>query len=248
MAVFRWPARLRSWPPAKLNLAVMGAAYLIFGFSLLLQSHRWGSTPAYHILLAIFRAQTWGALFILSGASLGVSAWQHGHRRWLVVASLMLAFTLTTGWALAFVVRYLTSPNTTPETWVSWAVFDYLLLKIAISIDHPVPAPPSAGPQIEDFRQAVDDALAAAAEDQRAVLMRALSAWSDKSRDAVSTACAAYGQALRAIIPAGAMPAGDLAQQAIDEARNALLLAEEAYQRATGQPVTGQSARHQDPP
>jgi len=59
--------------------------------------------------------------------------------------------------------------------------------------------------------------------------MRSLAAWSGKSRDAVSAACAAYGQALRAAVPAGAMPAsGDLARQAISEARNALLRAEEA--------------------
>ena len=226
----------------KLNLSVMSAVFVIFGLSLIFQAHRWGSTPAYHVLLLIFRAPVWGILFLLSGAGMGAAAWKY-ERRWAVIAALTVAFCLTTGWMLAFVARYLTSGSTTPETWVSWAVFDFLLLRVAVSIDHSAPAPPSAGPQIEDFRQAVDDALAAAAEDQRAVLMRALAAWSDKSRDAVSTACAAYGQALRAIIPAGAMPTGDLAQQAIDEARNALLRAEEAYARATGQPV-----QHQDPP
>jgi len=119
----------------------MSAAFAIFGLSMIFQAHRWGSTPAYHVLLLIFRAQVWGLLFLLSGASMGLSAWQFERRRWVVIASLTLAFTLTTGWMLAFGVRYLTSPDTTPETWVSWAVFDFLLLKVAISIDRP-PVPP----------------------------------------------------------------------------------------------------------
>lgn len=122
-----------------MNLTVMSAAFLIFGLSLVFQSHRWGSTPAYHVLLEIFRARTWGALFLVSGAALGVSAWQFGRRRRVVIASLTLAFCLTTGWMLSFVARYLTSPNTTPETWVSWAIFDFLLIKVAISIDHSEP-------------------------------------------------------------------------------------------------------------
>jgi hypothetical protein len=79
----------------------MSAAYAIFGLSLLLQGHRWHSTPAYHVLLLILPAQAWGALFLLSGITMGMSAWQFG-RRWVVIASLTLAFTLTTrsiaGW------------------------------------------------------------------------------------------------------------------------------------------------------
>lgn len=249
MPVPPWPPRLRSWPPAALNLTIMAAAYLIFGLSLIFQSHRWASTPAYHVLLQIFKAQAWGVLFLLSGAALGAAAWQLAHRRWVVIAALVLAFTLTTGWMLSFIARYLSSPNTTPETWVSWAVFDFLLLKVAISIDHAAPAAaPLSGPEIEEFRQGVDDALAAAAEDQRAILLSALATWSDKSRDAVSTACAAYGQALRAIVPAGAMPASrDLAQQAIDEAYNALLRAREAFARATGEPARAQPVPPAEP-
>lgn len=239
MPEFRWPARLSAWPAAKLNLAVMSAAFVIFGLSLLFQPHRWASTPAYHVLLEIFRAQAWGALFIAAGAALGAAAWQIAHRRWLVIAALVPAFTLTTGWMLSFIARYLTSPSTTPETWVSWLIFDYLLIKVAVSLDHAaLPAIPAAGLEIEEFRQGVDAALAAAAADQRVILLAALGAWSDKSRDAVGAACAAYGQALRAMVPAGAMPTtGDLAQIAIDEARNALVRAEEAYERATGNPA-----------
>ena len=137
----RWPSRV-TWPgvAGRLNLCVMSAAFLIFGLSLTAQSHRWATTPAYHILLQILSAPTWGALFLVAGAGMGLAAWQFG-QRWAVVAALTAAFTLTTGWAMAFVVRYLTSPNTTPETWVSWAVFDFLLLNVAVSIDRRPPDP-----------------------------------------------------------------------------------------------------------
>jgi hypothetical protein len=233
----KWRPHAR-WPVAagKLNLSVMAAAFVIFGVSLIFQAGRWGSTPAYHVLLQIFRAQTWGILFLASGTGMGLSAWQF-ERRWAVTASLMAAFTLTTGWMLAFIVRYLTNPDTTPATWVSWAVFDFLLLNVAISIDRPPAVPANGAGKVSDYRQAVDDALDAAAEDQKTALIAALEADWDKRRDSVSAACAAYAQALNAIIPAGAMPAGDLAKQAIDEARNALLRAQEAYERVSRLPA-----------
>jgi small-conductance mechanosensitive channel len=157
----------------KLNLTVMSAAFLIFGLSLTFQAHRWASTPAYHILLQIFAAQVWGVLFLVSGVAMAAAVWQFP-RRWVVIAALILAFTLTTGWMLGFVVRYLSSSSTTPETWVSWAIFDFLLVKVAMALDHPGDHPTAA-------------------------------------------------------------ETGDLARLALDEARNAILLAEEAYARATGQ-------------
>lgn len=133
--------RTRGWltQAARLDLSVMAAAFLIFGASLAWQPHRWASTPAYHVLLQIFTAQIWGGLFLVSGAGLAVAAWQFEHRRWVVIGALTLAFMLTTGWMLSFVVRYLTSPDTTPETWVSWLVFDFLLLKVSASLDRPRP-------------------------------------------------------------------------------------------------------------
>lgn len=226
----------------RLNLSVMSAAFLIFGLSLAFQPHRWASTPAYHILLQIFPARTWGVLFLVSGVAMGVAAWQFDRRRWAVIAALTLAFTLTTGWMLAFVVRYVSSPNTTPETWVSWAVFDFLLLKVSVSLDRPRVAPDESR-EISGYRQAIDDALTAAAASQQAAMTDALDRAAERLSDTVSAASAAYGQALRAIVPAGAMPPGDPAKEALTEARNALLRAEEAYARATGQP-----AHTQDPP
>jgi hypothetical protein len=228
----------------RLNLSVMSAAFLIFGASLAFQPHRWASTPAYHILLQIFTARTWGVLFLASGVAMALAVWQFNRRRWAVIVALTVAFCLTTGWMLAFVVRYLSSPNTTPETWVSWAVFDFLLLKVSVSLDRPRVTPPDESQEITDYRQAIDDALTVAAANQQAAMSGALGSAADRLRDTVSAACAAYGQALRAVVPAGAMPAGDdPAAEALTEARNALLRAEEAYARATGK-----SAQTQDPP
>lgn len=223
-----------SYPRAagRLNLSVMAAAFIIFGLSLVFQSHRWASTPAYHVLLLIFAAPVWGALFLASGLGMAAAAWKF--RRLIVIVALTAAFTLTTGWMLSFIARYLTSPNTTPETWVSWAIFDFLLLKVAAGIDRPHGAV-QEGAEIEVYRQAVDDALAVAAARQKSVLNRDLDSGAETLSDAVASACAAYALALHATVPAGAMPAGDPAKLALEEARNALLRAEEAYARATGQ-------------
>jgi hypothetical protein len=213
----------------------MSAAYAIFGLSLLLQGHRWHSTPAYHVLLQVFPAPVWGTLFLLSGVTMGLAV-RWFSRRWAVVASLVLAFALTGGWMLSFIVRYLTSPSTTPETFVSWAVFAFLLLKVAASIDRG-PSLPPPGAEVAEFRRAVDDALSVT----EAELKAALEQTAAKRREAVTTALDAYGDALRAIIPAP--PPTEEAQQAIYEARHALQRAEEACARAAGQPP-----QNQDPP
>lgn len=220
----------------RLNLSVMTTAYLIFGLSLLFQPRRWSATPAYHVLLQIFAAQAWGGLFLASGVALGAAVWQFERRRWAVITALTFAAALTAGWMLAFIARYLSSPDTTPETWVSWAVFGFLLLQVGASLDRPRP-PQRDPPEIGAYRQAVDDALDAAAAARRAAVNTALDTEAGMLRGTVSAACAAYGEALWAVIPAGAMPGGVPAWQALDEARNALLRAEEAFERATGTPA-----------
>jgi hypothetical protein len=232
----RWRGH-RRWPVAagKLDLIVMSAAFATFGLSLIFQSHRWHARPAYHLLLLILPAQAWGGLFLLSGITMAVAVWQYA-RRWAVIASLTLAFTLDGGWMLAFVVRYLTSPSTTPETWVSWAVFGFLLLKVAISLDRSLSPIPPPGAEVAAFRQAVDAALSAAEDDQTASVARTLAAGWDRYGDAVSAACTAYGDALRAAVPVTDMPPGDLAATALAEARHALIKAEEAFARSVGQP------------
>lgn len=115
-------------------MTVMGVVYGIFAFSLWFQGSRWGSTPAYHNLLEIMRQPEWGTVFGISSALLLTAAWQY-RRRWLSIIALTLAFAITTGWGGDFIVRWLTSANTTPETWCSWGVFDYMLLRAASKLD-----------------------------------------------------------------------------------------------------------------
>jgi hypothetical protein len=135
---------------------------------------------------------------------------------------------------LSFIVRYLTSPSTTPETFVSWAVFAFLLLKVAASIDRGTSLPPP-GAEVAEFRRAVDEALSATEADLRAALEQT----ADRRRETLTAALDAYGDALRAIIPAP--PPGDAVQLAIYEARHALQRAEEAR-------AAGIAPQNQDPP
>lgn len=227
---------LKRIPPItvpRLNLLVMSVAFTIFGLSMILQPGRWAATPAYHVLLEIFTAPAWGALFLISGITLGAAVQLYA-RRWLVVAALMFAFALTVGWMLAFIVRYLTNASTTPETWVSWAVFAFLLLRTTFGLDLPQGPVRRELPEIGTYRQAVSDVLTMAARDQRLAALLTMESDAARLRTLVAAACDNYAAALAAVVPAGAMPAGDPARTALDEARNALLRAEEAFTRATG--------------
>lgn len=214
----------------------MATAYSVFGLSLVFQAHRWQSTPAYHVLLQIFTAHVWGALFLLSGTSMGCAAWQFGRRRWAVITALTLAVALTMGWMLAFVARYLSSTDTTPETWVSWAVFGFLLLRVAGALDRPGGIWLHEIPELPAYRQAVSDAITAAAQEQQKAVVQALDASADGLRAAVAAACDAYGEALRAVVPVGEPLPGDQARLALDEARAALLRADDALARVTRMP------------
>jgi hypothetical protein len=129
----------------KTTLGVMAAAFLVFGLSLVFQPHRWGATPAYGVLLQVFPARVWGGLFLASGTLMGASVWQF-QRRWLLVGCLTMAFAMVNGWLGAFVARYLTNGDTTPVTWVSWAVYDYLLLRVALTVDFFAPPAPEPAP------------------------------------------------------------------------------------------------------
>jgi hypothetical protein len=253
----KWPARAsRPVSAGRLNLMVMSAAFTVLGLSLLFQPRRWAATPAYHVLLQIFAAQVWGGLFLASGISLGLAAHLYGRSRPAVTAALMLALALTAGWMLAFIARYLTNGDTTPETWVSWAVFGFLLLRGAAGLDVPRRPRPHEVAEVGAYRRAVSAALAAAAADRKAAVAAALGDAADRQAPvaaaldaeagrlsaSVAAACDAYARALAAVVPAGAMPAGDPARTALDEARNALLRAEEAFTRATGRSASDQDA------
>jgi hypothetical protein len=94
-----------------------------------------------------------------------------------------------------------------------------------------------------DFRQAVDDALTAAAETQRTRLLRTLEAAQEEAHDAIGAACFAYGQAVAPAIPAAQAAAPEElpgpALEAITGARRAMQLAEEAYALAVQHAQSG---------
>jgi len=120
---------------ARANMAVIAATYGIFAASLLFQPARWAATPAYRNLLAIMGQHAWGLVFAAVAGLLAAGIWRPGIR-WLSVLALTAAFMLTTTWDLAFMVRWLTSANTTPETWGSWSVFDYLVIRALLLLDY----------------------------------------------------------------------------------------------------------------
>lgn len=128
-----WARRLSPSGVAGLHMLVMGLTYAIYSLSLIFQNVRWHRTPAYHNLLIIMPAPTWGALFGGSALLLLTSAYQR-RVHWLAYTAILLSVTLTSAWDVAFIVRWATSASTTPETWTSWALFDYILVRAGMLI------------------------------------------------------------------------------------------------------------------
>lgn len=116
------------------NMTVIAVSYAVFAWSLWFQPGRWAATPAYVDLLQIMPQHAWAAAFAAVAAALAV-AYTFRRRRLPAVIALTLAGMMTTAWCAAFVIRWLTSPATTPETWVSWAVFDYLIVRSWLLLD-----------------------------------------------------------------------------------------------------------------
>ncbi len=72
--------------------------------------------------------QSWGIIFGVIAGLLGYAVVLKTNRT-VNVFVLVSAIALTTFWDVAFVVRWATSANTTPETWTSWFVFDFVLIR-----------------------------------------------------------------------------------------------------------------------
>ena len=133
--MIRWHRKIpRPAGTAGSHMLVIGVTYAIYSLSLFFPGARWHRTPAYRNLLLIMPTGTWGVIFGGTAVLLLVSAYRR-HPAWLAYAAILLAFMLTTCWDIAFIVRWITSGSTTPETWTSWAVFNYVLLRAGILID-----------------------------------------------------------------------------------------------------------------
>jgi hypothetical protein len=116
------------------HMLVMGLTYAIYALSLVFQGIRWHRTPAYRNLLIIMPTGTWGVFFGVTAVLLLAGAFW-SRPPWLAYTAIVLAVMLTSSWDVAFIVRWATSSSTTPETWTSWTVFNYVLLRAGILIE-----------------------------------------------------------------------------------------------------------------
>jgi hypothetical protein len=152
---------------AKINLALIGGIYLLFGFSLIFQEYRWASTPAYRNLLEIAPSWAWGGLFLAAGAGLLAGIWLFS-RRGFMYPVLVYSGALTMSWFLAFVYRYASSETTTPETWASWFAFGYLHVRVMLEVDGPRRAAADEAisyPDLAKYRESAQEAIDKAVDD-----------------------------------------------------------------------------------
>lgn len=128
--------KVRRW--GRFNLVVMATIYLVFAGSMLLQPARWTRTPAYHNLFVVLPEHVWGIIYLSSGLLLVLAAVLYMRRvYWVIMTGIMCALMISVSWSFAFVVRVITSNNTTPETFMSFLAFSYLLVRVLMTIDHP---------------------------------------------------------------------------------------------------------------
>jgi hypothetical protein len=166
-AAITWAGRVAGLRGVKINLAVIGAIYLLFGFSLIFQGNRWASTPAYRNLLEIAPSWAWGGLFLAAGTGVLTGIWLFG-RRWFIYPVLVYSGALTMSWFLAFVYRYASSTTTTPETWASWFAFGYLHVRVMLEVDTPrraAAAEASSYPDLAQYRESAQEAIDKAVDD-----------------------------------------------------------------------------------
>ena len=125
------------FPDASWNSLAIAILYGIFGWSMLFQSTRWTLTPAYGNLFHVLPEMVWGLIYVATSALLFAGGFllHHFGRRGVIVVALAVAVVLTSAWLAAFLVRWLTSPATTPETWGSFAIFLVVLLRAPHRLD-----------------------------------------------------------------------------------------------------------------
>lgn len=124
---------------SRANLLVMAAVYLTFGVSMVVTPSRWSQTPAYGAIFRELPERDWAVIYlVVGGLLLAAALWMaDGSRKRYVfaMASITLGLMVSVSWMLAFIVRVLTNPSTTPETFMSFLVFSYLLVRVAILLD-----------------------------------------------------------------------------------------------------------------
>lgn len=119
------------------HMAIMTLAFWVFGLSLIFQGSRYANTPAYANLLAVLPAPVWGAWYT-TAAVLKTASIVAYSKRLLVILTHTVTVPLLAFWQVAFLIRYISDPHTTPVNVVSWTVFLYLVVRSALQMDAPI--------------------------------------------------------------------------------------------------------------
>lgn len=122
---FRLNIESPTWPAS-----VIAGAYGLLGLAMLGQPHRFVVTAPFGILLDIMPIRAWGAAH-LAVAALFLLYVAVAPGRTAALAAHIAGFVLTTLCLIAFVVRYITDPGTTPTNAISWLVYLFVLARSA---------------------------------------------------------------------------------------------------------------------
>jgi hypothetical protein len=120
---------------------VIAIAYLGFGLDMLLQPRRFYTTPAYGTLAQVFDIRLWGACYLFAAILLGAYVSLVTSRLFGTIAHTITG-TITLVWWFAFLIRWLSDPNTTAVNVVSWGVFLLVIIRSMTLIPMAVGATP----------------------------------------------------------------------------------------------------------
>lgn len=118
-----------AWPGGAIT-----PAFGVIGAALLFQGDRFANAPSYAIVLDLLPARVWGVAYLTVAALFALYLMIIPVRSVAIVAH-TLGIMLIGWWLIAFTVRYLTDPTTTPVNVVSWAVYLFLLIRSGWMID-----------------------------------------------------------------------------------------------------------------
>jgi hypothetical protein len=135
---YNWRIDMAVWPGALIALA-----YTIYGLGMVLQPRRFGGTPSYGNLTQLLDIRVWGAMYLAMAVLFGVYTLLLTARTFGIVTH-MIGLTVTGTWLVAFLIRWLTDPNTTVVNVASWLVLTLLIARSATLI--PASARPDRGP------------------------------------------------------------------------------------------------------
>jgi hypothetical protein len=122
----------------KLNMIIVGVAYIIFALSTWLNPDRWIKASAYSELAQIIPIHLWSVLFGVAGVLLLISPVMH-KVRWVIVTSLTFSLMISGSWAVASFIKYISveSVRTTPVSWIAWLMISYIICRAAFILDQP---------------------------------------------------------------------------------------------------------------